>query len=572
MAITILAQDVLDGATDGTSQTLSFAVPGGTSRLIVGVQWRGQSSGTAPAISSVTYNGDAVTQAITNAAGGYNDHNTWWGDRASPDVGTANIVITWPSTARGCKCWALAISGEKATGSIWGTSATQRVATSATDTVSLGVTPAASGDSLLLASLGISTPTTLTTWTGSGFTEAETGGYSPLDTLTATSRYKLNASGTTTVSAKFGASTVDIGGSLVEILAEPTGTDVSGSFETTLAVTGSTGEADTARIADVSYRNGAAAQTEVLFVQPDNAGVTRRLLSLGPDGNSYYILDQRATGTAANNIWHWAYRTSAGVVTLQSGAGTQSTSAKMIALVHSPDDSKLFVGSANSISSIVNGGLGGVLDLGTGGEYVGGHEGASPEAYLGLVGRSMVYDGELSSAQLRLMALAEEDPDSIWGYGLEDDARDANQSPVACPREETLDGQPEFIIEPRIVDPSGGTLTITGVTQPTNGTIAISGLRLIYRPTRGWTGTDSVTYTVSDGSKTSTAKISIRQTRPALKANGDSITVTAGSSVTFNPLANDVGAGTLRVTTVSTPGTGTVSILADGRIRYTAAP
>ena len=48
-------------------------------------------------------------------------------------------------------------------------------------------------------------------------------------------------------------------------------------------------------------------------------------------------------------------------------------------------------------------------------------------------------------------------------------------------------------------DPDGDPLTITTVTQGTNGTVTNNGTSVSYRPRSGFTGTDSFTYTVSDG-------------------------------------------------------------------------
>ncbi|HEX6717146.1 MAG TPA: Ig-like domain-containing protein, partial [Pyrinomonadaceae bacterium] len=66
------------------------------------------------------------------------------------------------------------------------------------------------------------------------------------------------------------------------------------------------------------------------------------------------------------------------------------------------------------------------------------------------------------------------------------------------------------------VDPDGDTLTITAVTQSANGTATITngGTRVSYRPKNGFTGTDSFTYTVSDGhGGTATATVTVTVNR-----------------------------------------------------------
>lgn len=65
-------------------------------------------------------------------------------------------------------------------------------------------------------------------------------------------------------------------------------------------------------------------------------------------------------------------------------------------------------------------------------------------------------------------------------------------------------------------DPDGDTLTIASVTQPTNGTVVItgSGTGLTYQPDAGFSGADTFTYEVSDGnggSDTATVTVSIRE-------------------------------------------------------------
>ncbi len=48
-------------------------------------------------------------------------------------------------------------------------------------------------------------------------------------------------------------------------------------------------------------------------------------------------------------------------------------------------------------------------------------------------------------------------------------------------------------------DADGDTLTVTILTQPTNGTATVSNGQIVYTPNAGFTGTDSFTYRVSDG-------------------------------------------------------------------------
>ena len=64
-------------------------------------------------------------------------------------------------------------------------------------------------------------------------------------------------------------------------------------------------------------------------------------------------------------------------------------------------------------------------------------------------------------------------------------------------------------------DVDGDTLIISSVTNPLNGTAVINGINIIYEPNTNYSGTDSFTYTVSDGnggSATATVHITVHDT------------------------------------------------------------
>ena len=59
-------------------------------------------------------------------------------------------------------------------------------------------------------------------------------------------------------------------------------------------------------------------------------------------------------------------------------------------------------------------------------------------------------------------------------------------------------------------DPDGDTLTVTSVTTASHGTASLSGGVVYYKPNTGYLGTDSFTYTISDGyGGTATADVNI---------------------------------------------------------------
>ena len=59
-------------------------------------------------------------------------------------------------------------------------------------------------------------------------------------------------------------------------------------------------------------------------------------------------------------------------------------------------------------------------------------------------------------------------------------------------------------------DPDGDPLTITAVTQGSDGSVTTNGQTVTYTPNNGFTGNDSFTYTISDGTSTDTATVNVR--------------------------------------------------------------
>ncbi|MGB0846372.1 MAG: IPTL-CTERM sorting domain-containing protein [Thiolinea sp.] len=128
-------------------------------------------------------------------------------------------------------------------------------------------------------------------------------------------------------------------------------------------------------------------------------------------------------------------------------------------------------------------------------------------------------------------------------------------------------------------DSDGDTLSIDSVTQGSNGTVSISGGQVIYTPSAGFSGSDSFTYTVSDGNGgSSTASVSVTITpkstggsNNAPVANGDSASVTEGNSVTVDVLANDTDSDgdNLTITGKTDGDFGSVQLIGDSSLSYT---
>ena len=102
------------------------------------------------------------------------------------------------------------------------------------------------------------------------------------------------------------------------------------------------------------------------------------------------------------------------------------------------------------------------------------------------------------------------------------------------------------------VDPEGGKLTVTKVTQGTGGTVAIGtgGANVVYTPNAGFSGSDIFTYTITDpegSTDTATVLVTVTEIGPDFKGtDGDDVFYVrrnaAGTNVEV--YANDTGTGT----------------------------
>ncbi|NOZ49945.1 MAG: tandem-95 repeat protein, partial [Chloroflexi bacterium] len=90
-------------------------------------------------------------------------------------------------------------------------------------------------------------------------------------------------------------------------------------------------------------------------------------------------------------------------------------------------------------------------------------------------------------------------------------------------------------------DVDGDALTISAVGSPAQGTTAISGTTVVYTPTANSNGTDVFTYTVSDGSLTDTATVTviINAVNDAPVASDDTATTPEDTPATIPVLDND---------------------------------
>ncbi|MCB9969813.1 MAG: tandem-95 repeat protein [Geminicoccaceae bacterium] len=124
-------------------------------------------------------------------------------------------------------------------------------------------------------------------------------------------------------------------------------------------------------------------------------------------------------------------------------------------------------------------------------------------------------------------------------------------------------------------DVDGDALRITGVSAGANGTARISGSEITFTPKADFTGSEDISYTISDG-KGGTAqavlRIEVTAVNDAPVATADSATTTEDTPVVIEVVANDtdVDGDALKVDAVTiAPANGTAAVSGAGTITYT---
>ena len=155
-----------------------------------------------------------------------------------------------------------------------------------------------------------------------------------------------------------------------------------------------------------------------------------------------------------------------------------------------------------------------------------------------------------------------------------------NDPPVADDDTDTTDEDTQVTVPvlDNDTDIDGDPLTVTGATDPANGSVVVNADGTItYTPDADFNGIDSFDYTISDGNggaDTATVTITVGALNDPPTATTDSDTTDEDTPVTVSVLDNDsdVDGDTLTVTDATDPANGSVVINADGTITYTPDP
>ncbi|BCY15228.1 Ig-like domain-containing protein [Actinoplanes sp. L3-i22] len=121
-------------------------------------------------------------------------------------------------------------------------------------------------------------------------------------------------------------------------------------------------------------------------------------------------------------------------------------------------------------------------------------------------------------------------------------------------------------------DPNGDPLTVTAVTDPSHGTVTITGNAIVFTPLLSFVGTATFTYTVSDGQDTATARLDVDVANAIPTAADDLASVAYLAAATVPVLTNDtdINGDPLSIVSVATPAHGTATV-AGGTVVYQPA-
>ena len=151
-----------------------------------------------------------------------------------------------------------------------------------------------------------------------------------------------------------------------------------------------------------------------------------------------------------------------------------------------------------------------------------------------------------------------------------------NDPPIAVNDSDSVleDGNVTISVLDNDSDPEGTPLTVTGAST-TNGTVAIvgNGTKVKFTPSANFNGVVVFTYTVSDGTNSSTAYVTVTVTPindPPL-ANDDSTNTLEDVSVTIKVLANDSDPEGTPLTLTGTSTTNGTAVISGTNVVFRAA-
>lgn len=154
-----------------------------------------------------------------------------------------------------------------------------------------------------------------------------------------------------------------------------------------------------------------------------------------------------------------------------------------------------------------------------------------------------------------------------------------NHPPVVMNDTGTVMTGDSFLITPLANDTdqdsihSAQNLTINNYTNPSNGSVSMSGSQFLYTPNNGFTGIDVFSYTLIDqaGAISNTGTVSITVTAPNTPPNLSASGYNLSEDTLFSGMvtATDIDGNTLSYTATTLPLNGVLSLQANGNFTYT---
>ena len=138
-----------------------------------------------------------------------------------------------------------------------------------------------------------------------------------------------------------------------------------------------------------------------------------------------------------------------------------------------------------------------------------------------------------------------------------------NDAPVAQDGSNTKEEDTDQTITLSASDVDGDDLSYTIGTAPTNGSVTLTGAEAVYTPNENFNGTDSFTFTSSDGtieSNAGTVAITVTAVNDAPVTQDGTESVNPGVSRTFSLIANDIDGDDLTYSIINQPSNGSISI------------